>query len=60
LPEIVDHDKSGYVVEVNSLAVSEALSDFFKNDRSQGMTKATIQAKARFSWKMLLEALSSI
>ena len=60
LPEIVDHDKSGYVVDVNPQAVSEALSDFFTNDRSQGMTEATIQAKARFSWKMLLEALSSI
>ena len=60
LPEIVDHKKSGYVVDVNSDAVADALRDFFEEDRYSSMEEKTIAAKSRFSWEALFTALNSI
>lgn len=58
LPEIVDHERSGYVVDVDANAVMNALKDFFSNNRYQKMEAETIQAKDRFSWTALFEALN--
>ena len=58
LPEIVDHERSGYVVDVDANAVKNALLDFFTNKRYQKMEEETIQAKNRFSWTALFEALN--
>lgn len=58
LPEIVDHNESGYVVEVDADSVATALQDFFENNRLNEMTAATIDAKSRFSWAALFEALN--
>ena len=58
LPEIVDHNKSGYVVEVDANSVATALQDFFENNRLKEMTAGTIKAKNRFSWAALFNALN--
>lgn len=58
LPEIVDHERSGYVVEVDADAVAKGLDDFFDNNRHDSMVEETIKAKKRFSWTRLFEALN--
>jgi D-inositol-3-phosphate glycosyltransferase len=59
LPEIVDHDRSGYVVDVDSNAVTLALKDFFSKKRYSSMVEETIKAKKRFSWTALFDALTN-
>lgn len=60
LPEIVEHGRSGYVVPVSEEAIAESVADFFQNNRAEAMTRAVIEAKSRFSWKAMTDALLSL
>ncbi len=60
LPEIVEHGVSGYVVPVDEEAIAAAIHDFFVNKRSQTMMQAVREAKKRFSWKAMCDALLDI
>lgn len=60
LPEIVEHGKAGYVVEVNSKAVAEAMSDFFNNNRLEAMTKGVQEQKGLFSWGKMIGAINDL
>lgn len=60
LPEIVDHNESGYVVDVDPDSVRDALRDFFEGNRYSEMEEKTVAAKSRFSWEALFKALNSI
>ncbi|MFN0176310.1 MAG: glycosyltransferase [Saprospiraceae bacterium] len=57
LPEIVTDGVSGYVVEPESLAIAEAMRDFFENDRESVMREGVKAEKRRFSWEHLVEQL---
>jgi D-inositol-3-phosphate glycosyltransferase len=57
LPEIVTHGKSGYVTEVSSESIADAIVDFFENDRNFTMTEAVKSEKMRFSWENLVEGV---
>ncbi|MCB9285005.1 MAG: glycosyltransferase [Lewinellaceae bacterium] len=54
LPEIVDHGQSGYVVEVSSEAVAEAIRDYFVEDRQTAFEEGVRKAKYRFSWENMV------
>jgi D-inositol-3-phosphate glycosyltransferase len=60
LPEIVEHGKVGYVVDVSSEAVSSAMFDFFQNDKLEIMSEGVRQNKGLFSWIQMVEALRSL
>ena len=49
LAEIIPHHKVGYVTEVSSVAVADAIIDFYANDREQEFAENTKKEKQRFS-----------
>lgn len=62
LPELVPHGKVGYVVEPNSIAIREALIDFYQYKKSNQFIQGVKEEKKRFAWNIMVEhviALSS-
>jgi glycosyltransferase involved in cell wall biosynthesis len=57
LPEIIEHQKCGYVVDPNADAVTEALHDYFFNNREAEMVREVKKAKVKFSWNNLTNVL---
>ncbi len=57
LGEIVSDGISGYVVDPNPEAIAVAISDFFQNDRGEGLKQGVISEKGRFSWERLVKTL---
>lgn len=61
LPEVVEHDKTGFIVErSNSAAISEQLIDFYKNNKETYMVDNVKEYKERFSWKNLVNEIEKI
>lgn len=58
LPEIVEHGKVGYVVDVDSEAVANAIFDFFDKEKLDSMSIGVKQNKELFSWTKMVEAMS--
>jgi len=50
LPEVVPHNKVGYVVDVNSDAISSALNEFYDQDLESEFTENVKQEKKKYSW----------
>ena len=50
LPEIVPHNKVGYVVDVNPKAISIAINDFYENDKELEFIENVKQEKKKYSW----------
>lgn len=59
LPEIVDHEKTGYVVEVSEYAIAEAIDNYYTNNRESEMSKNVIKEKHRFSWEKFVDDVIS-
>lgn len=53
LAEIVPHGKVGYVTEVNSEAVANAIKDFYENDRTAEFLPNIRTEKQKYSWSEL-------
>ena len=52
LPEIVEHGKQGYVCEVNSNAIVEAILELYSSEGNvQSLSNGVALRKERFSWK---------
>ena len=60
LPEIVEDGKAGYVTEVNVTAISEAIADFYENEREAEMIKGVRENKQAFSWAKMTEAVEEL
>jgi glycosyltransferase involved in cell wall biosynthesis len=60
LPEIVEDQKCGYVVEVNSKAIANAISDFYNNKREAQMLNEVKKAKEKFAWDKLTKTIFQI
>ncbi|KAA3621136.1 MAG: glycosyltransferase [Bacteroidetes bacterium] len=58
LPEIVEHGKVGYVVDVDVKAVADAIVDFFDNQKLEVMSEGVKQNKELFSWTKMVESMS--
>ncbi len=59
LPEIVEHGRSGYVVDVNPEAIADAVEDFFAANRYAEMVRGVQERKDLFSWGRLARALEA-
>ena len=57
LPEIVTDGVSGYVVAPEPQAISDAMKDFFENNRAEKMIEGVRMEKKRFSWEHLVKKL---
>jgi len=62
LPEIVPHDKVGYVVPPNnSKAIAEALSNFFSDTEKANFFKKQVAIeKKRFAWEHMANAIIQV
>ena len=50
LPEIVPHKKVGYVVDVDSNAIVEAVNDFYSHNRELNFIENVKKEKKKYSW----------
>ncbi len=57
LPEIVHHEKTGYVCEVNEYAIANAIDDFYTNNREKEMEENVKLEKHRFSWENFVDVV---
>ena len=60
LPEIVDHQKNGYVVPVQAGAIANAIGDFFNQNKSAEFTQAVKEKKKEFSWSNFMNAIDNL
>lgn len=52
LPEIVPHGKVGYVCSPDAAEISEAIGDFYINNRKNSFEKGVKEEKERFAWSL--------
>lgn len=57
LPEIVPHNKIGYVVAPNKVAIADALVQFFEENRAAEFEKNIKVEKQKFSWEKMVETM---
>lgn len=60
LSEIVPDGKCGYVVKPEPEAISEAIDDFFVNNRSDQFTRGVKEIKEKFTWDKLTKSIIDI
>jgi len=60
LGEIIPHGKVGYVVNPGPEAITEAIYDFYKNDRNEYFTANVISEKEKFSWGTMIETIDIV
>ena len=60
LAETVPNGEVGYVTEKDETAISEALRDFYNNNREATFSANAEQFKQRFSWDHIMDAIEVI
>lgn len=60
LAEIVEHDKVGYVVNVEPKQIADALFDFFSNNKSAEFVDNIRVQKQNFLWSTMTESIYEI
>ena len=58
LKEIVPDGKVGYVVEPNEKAVTEALIDFYQNNKAAVFTRGVREEKKKYSWDKMVKTVN--
>ncbi len=57
LAEIVPHGKIGYVVEPNAQEITDALIDYYKENRETPFTEALREEKKKYTWDRMTAAV---
>ncbi|MFK7934496.1 MAG: glycosyltransferase family 4 protein [Saprospiraceae bacterium] len=57
LSEIVEHGKVGYVVDVEVMAIANAIVDFFNQNRYEEMWRGVQENKTLFSWENMVRGI---
>ncbi|MCR9101672.1 MAG: glycosyltransferase [bacterium] len=60
LPEIVQHGREGYVVDVSPEAIAEAIADFYHNRQQESMETAVRAGRSRFSWENMVRGIEAL
>ncbi len=60
LPEIVSHQKNGYVVPVNSKDIALSIYDFFEHNRKATFVEGVKIKKKEFSWANFMDAIDKL
>ena len=58
LPEIVAHEKVGYVTELNETAIADAIVRFYAENKKAEFEKNVELEKEKFSWENFLNSLA--
>ncbi len=57
LPEIIDHGKGGYIVDVDPTSIADSIVDFYENQNRATFVDHVKKVKHRFSWSNLVNAI---
>lgn len=60
LPEIVPHNKVGYVTEVNSTSIADAIVDFYTTKKEAVFVQHVIIEKQRFLWSTFVNGVKEL
>lgn len=60
LPEIVPHNKVGYVTEINATSIADSIVDFYNNNREEEFIENTIIEKERFLWSTFVKGVEGL
>jgi glycosyltransferase involved in cell wall biosynthesis len=60
LPEIVPHGKVGFVTEVNSHAIAQAILDLYTNEGLAAFASGIREEKRKYSWNYFIQQLLAI
>ncbi|MCW3085272.1 MAG: glycosyl transferase family 1 [Bacteroidetes bacterium] len=60
LPEIVPHNKVGYVTAIDPKSIADAIVDFYTNNREAEFIRNTILEKQRFLWSTFVKGLQEL
>jgi len=60
LPEIIPHNKVGYVVEPKPIEIANALFDFFDKEKKDEFEKNVRQEKKKYTWDKMVLAVEAI
>lgn len=60
LPEIVPHNKVGYITEITSKSIADSIVDFYSNNREQEFTANTVIEKKRFLWSTFVQGVKDL
>ena len=60
LPEIIPHNKVGYVVEPKPLEITKALLDFFNENRKETFEENVRIEKKKYTWDKMVMAVENI
>jgi D-inositol-3-phosphate glycosyltransferase len=60
LREIVPEGKCGYVVNPEATEITEAILDFYDNDRKEFFTEGVRQEKAKFTWDKMTKSIVEV
>lgn len=60
LPEIVQHGKAGYVVEVDPTSIAEGILQFYSENREKDFAEAVAIRKKDFGWNTMTDGIEEL
>ncbi len=60
LPEIVRHEQGGYVVEVEVVAIADAILAFYEKDKEAEFVSVVKEVKKEFSWDTMINGMKEL
>ena len=60
LSEYVEHQKDGYLVEVNADEISDALVDFYQNKREASFVEAVKHKRVNYTWSNFAQKFNKL
>jgi len=60
LPEIVQHGKAGYVVEVDPTSIADGILQFYREDREKEFAEAVAIRKKDFGWDTMTNGIEEL
>ena len=60
LAEIVPNNKVGYVTSQNPVDISDAIVDFYSQNREKEFSKNTAEEKKKFTWSSFVNGIDQL
>lgn len=60
LPEIIPHNRVGYVTDIDPKSIADAIVDFYSNKKAEEFILNVKKEKSRFLWSSFVEGLLSL
>jgi len=60
LPEIVQHGKAGYVVEVDPTSIADGIIQFYSENREEEFAEAVAIRKKEFGWNTMTDGIEEL